>query len=145
VGTKSKWKNGILRFYNNAVVDENVEELSAAPTTSYPAMRGYGLSVVSCTAAASRFTLGAPVPGVTKDITVGDGAGTSFTCTVRCSTVANAITIGSPGTPPKQTVVLTPGSTYPAYAQLRGVTTVLWVMTSFTTGKGGAALTTACT
>ena len=143
MGTKSKWKNGRLVFYNNAVVDEAVEEFSADPTTSYVAMRGYGLSVVSCTAN-SLFTLGAPVAGVTKDVTVGDGKGSSFTCTVRCSTVANAITIGSPTTS-INTVVLTPGSTIPAYVQLRGVSTVLWAVTSFTTGKGGAALTTACT
>ena len=143
MGTKSKWKNGRLVFYNNAVVDEAVEEKSATPTTSYVALNGYGLSVISCTAN-SRFTLGAPVAGVTKDITVGDGKGSSFTATVRCSTVANSITIGSPTTSINR-VVLTPGSTITAYVQLRGVSTVLWAVTSFTTGKGGASLTTACT
>jgi len=143
MGTKSKWKKGRLTFYNDAVVDGTVEEFSAIPTTSFVAMAGYGLSVIGCTAA-SLFTLGAPVAGVTKDIVVGDGKGSSFTATIRCSTVANQIRIANPTTD-MNGVVLTPGSTIPAYVQLRGVSTVLWVLTSFTTGKGGASLTTACT
>lgn len=143
MGTKSKWKVGRLTFYNDAVVDGTVEEFSAVPTTSYVAMKGYGLAVVGCTAN-SLFTLGVPCAGVTKDIVVGDGKGSSFTCTVRCSTVAKQVRIANPTTD-MCGIVLTPGSTIPAYAQLRGVSTVLWALTSFTTGKGGASLTTACT
>jgi hypothetical protein len=139
VGTKSKWKNGILRFYNDAVVEENVETLTTAG-----AMRGYGLSVINTTAAAT-FTMGAPVPGVVKDIAVGTIDASSWAATIRCSTVANSITVGSPSSDVQNGIVLTPGSTLPARAQLRGATTILWVLTSFSTGKGGAALTTACT
>ena len=140
MGTKSKWKAGKLTFYNDAVVDAG----SVVQTTASGAIAGYGLSVIACTSNGT-YTLGAPVAGVTKDITVGNGAGSSFVATIRCSTVANSVTIGSPSSDSQNGVVLTPGSTIPAYVQLRGASTVLWVLTSFTTGKGGAALTTACT
>jgi len=143
MGTKSKWKRGRLTFYNDAVVDGTVESKSAVPTTSYVDLKGYGLSVIGCTAN-SRFTLGAPVAGVTKDITVGNGKGSSFVATVRFSTVANRILATAPATDVNG-IVMTPGSTIPSYVQLRGVSTILWAITSFTTGKGKASMTTACT
>ena len=145
MGTKSKWKNGILRFYNNAVVEENVEQLSTAG-----AVRGYGLTVISTTQAGT-YTMGAPVPGVVKDITVGDGDGSSFAATIRCSTVANSVTIASPSSDSQNGIILTPGSTYPAGVSLRGVTTVLWTIVGTaiagTTLMSGntVTLTTACT
>jgi len=139
MGTKSKWKNGILRFYNNAVVDENVESIDA--TT---ALLGYGLSVINTTADQS-YSLGAPCAGVTKDILVGNGDGSSFVASIILTT---GNTLSTPSTiKSKHMFTLTPGSTIPAYVQLRGVSTTVWALTSFnTTGKGAISFTSAvCT
>jgi len=130
MGTKSKWKNGILRFYNNAVVDENVVTTTAAGT-----LLGYGLSVISNTAAAT-YTLGAPVKGVTKHITVD----TSFVATVRMSTVENQVRVAAPATA-VNSLTLNPGSSYPTNVSLRGVSTVLWAITG--AGCAGSTLMSA--
>ena len=130
MGTKSKWKNGILRFYNNAVVDENVVTTTAAGT-----LLGYGLSVISNTAAAT-YTLGAPVKGVTKHITVD----TSLVATVRMSTVPNQVRVAAPATA-VNSLTLNPGSSYPTNVSLRGVSTVLWAITG--AGCAGSTLMSA--
>lgn len=126
MGTKSKWKNGILRFYNNAVVDENVVTTTAAGT-----LLGYGLSVIKDNAART-YTLGPPVKGVTKQITLAS----SLVATVRLSTVANQVRIAAPATD-INTLTLNPGSSYPTNVSLRGVSTVLWAIT----GAGCAGTT----
>jgi len=141
MGTKSKWKKGRLTFYNDAVVDSNVVTTTAAGT-----LNAYGLSVITSSAAAT-YTLGVPEAGMTKDIVVGS----SWVATVRCSTVANLVTILSPSSDNQNGVVLTPGSTYTASVTLRGVSTVLWALTGV--GTAGSTLmagntvelTTACT
>lgn len=126
MGTKSKWKNGILRFYNNAVVDENV-----VTTTAAGALNGYGLSIISDNAART-YTLGAPVKGVTKHITVA----TSLVATVRLSSVANQVRIAAPATA-VNSLTMNPGSTYPTNISLRGISTVMWAIT----GAGCAGTT----
>lgn len=147
MGTKSKWINGILRFYNNAVVDENVVVTTAAGT-----LTGYGLSVISSTVAGT-YTMAPPIKGVIKDIHVGyNGAkGSTFAATVRFSSVANQVTGSGPATTEViNGVVLTPLSTYPAVISLRGVSTVVWAITAAggvgTPLMGNAVVTTtACT
>jgi len=148
MGTKSKWKAGKLTFYNDAVVDGNVEIIDDVASN----LLGYGLSVINLTTDAV-CTLGAPAEGVTKDIIVGNGAGSSFVASIRLSTVANTLaapdSVGliTPSTIAKiNTIVLTPGSTIPAFVQLRGYSTSAWCLTSFnTTGKGAISFTTVCT
>ena len=131
MGTKSKWKNGILRFYNNAVVDENV----VTTTENQSAINGYGLSVIKHTAAATTagvYVLGAPVMGVTKQVIVQS----SNPVHLRGSTVDNQVRFAAPTTD-VNALILTPGSSYPANVSLRGVSTVLWAIVG-----GGAAGTT---
>jgi len=148
MGTKSKWKNGILRFYNNAVVDENVEVISDVAST----LTGYGLSVINLTTAAV-MTLGAPVKGVTKDIVCGAVNGSTFVASIRLSTVANTLAspvsvgIVSPSTIAKiNTIVLAPTTKRSAFVQLRGLSTLQWCLTSFAAGGTAAiSFTTACT
>jgi len=136
MGTKSKWKAGKLTFYNDAVVDGTVESIDA--TT---ALLGYGLSVISTTADQT-YSLGAPVAGVTKDILVGSGKGSSFVASIVLTTGNTLVT---PSTiESKHTFTLTPGASIPAYLQLRGVSTTVWALTSFnTTGKGAVSFTSA--
>ena len=136
MGTKSKWKRRRLTFYNDAVVDGTVETIDA--TT---ALLGYGLSVIGTTVDQD-YSLGAPCAGVTKDIMVGIGKGSSFVATVVLSTGATLIT---PSTiQSKHTFTLTPGASIPAYVQLRGLSTVKWALASFnTTGKGAISFTSA--
>ena len=148
MGTKAKWKAGKLTFYNDAVVDGNVETISDVASN----LTGYGLSVINLTTNAV-CTLGPPAAGVLKDIVCGTVSGSSFVASVRLSTVANTLAapnsvgIVSPSTIAKiNTIVLTPGSTIPAFVQLRGLSTLQWCLTSFnTTGKGAVTFTTACT
>lgn len=148
MGTKSKWKNGILRFYNNAVVDENVEVISDVASN----LTGYGLSAINLTTAAV-MTLGAPVKGVTKDIVCGLTINSSFAASIRLSTVANTLAapnsvgIVSPSTIAKiNTIVLSPSSQHSACVQLRGLSTVEWCLKSFnTTGQAALSFTTVCT
>jgi hypothetical protein len=130
MGTKSKWKNGILRFYNNAVVDENVVTTTAGGT-----LLGYGLSVLKDSSAAT-YVLGAPVKGVTKHIIVQ----TTFAATVRMSTVANQVRVAAPTTA-VNSLTLNPGSSYPTNVSLRGVSTVLWAITG--AGCAGSTLMSA--
>jgi len=128
MGTKSKWKNGILRFFNNAVVDENV-----VVTTAAGALLGYGLSVISSTINGT-YTLGAPVKGVVKDIVVGHNLAakpSSFVATVRFSTVDGQVIALTPAsTGVFNGVILTPTSAYPAMISLRGASTVRWAITA---------------
>lgn len=127
MGTKSKWKNGILRFYNNAVVEENV-----VVTTAAGALLGYGLSVISSTINGT-YTLGAPVKGVVKDIVVGHNleSDSSFVATVRFSTVDGQVIALTPAsTGVFNGVILTPTSAYPAMISLRGASTVRWAITA---------------
>jgi len=127
MGTKSKWKNGILRFYNNAVVEENV-----VVTTAAGALLGYGLSVISSTINGT-YTLGAPVAGVVKDIVVGHNlaSDSTFVATVRFSTVDGQVTAHTPATTGVfNGLILTPTSAYPAMVSLRGASTTKWVITA---------------
>jgi len=136
MGTKSKWKAGKLTFYNDAVVDGTIETIDA--TT---ALLGYGLSVISTTADQT-YSLGAPVAGVTKDIAVGGGKGSSFVATIVLTTGNTLVT---PSTiQSKHRFTLTPAASIPAYLQLRGLSTLRWCLTSFnTTGKGAVSFTSA--
>ena len=127
MGTKSKWKNGILRFYNNAVVDENVEV-----TTAAGALLGYGLSVISSTINGT-YTLGAPVAGVVKDIVVGHNlaSDSSFVATVRFSTVdGQVLALTGATTGVFNGLIMTPTSAYPACVSLRGASTIRWAITA---------------
>jgi len=136
MGTKAKWKSGKLTFYNDAVVDGTVESIDA--TT---ALLGYGLSIIGTTADQS-YSLGPPVLGVTKDIMVGIGKGSSFVASI---VLTSGNTLVTPSTiKSKHTFTLTPGASIPAYVQLRGVSTAAWALTSFnTTGKGAISFTSA--
>ena len=134
MGTKAKWLKGKLTFHNNAVVEENVQAYTAAGTVN-----NYGLVVLNATQNASFYINGGPAIGQKLDIVVG----TSFVASVFCSTVNNEVRILGSATDVNGMVFI-PGSTYPGgSATLRGVTTATWALTSFSTGKGGLALTTA--
>lgn len=130
-GTKAKWKNSVLRFYGNAVVDENV-----VTHTTNGAMLGYGLSVVDATGAIAGtvgvYVLDPPVKGVTKQIVVQS----SHIAYVRGSTVDNQVRFASPATD-VNSIKLVPDSTYPLSLCLRGVSSVLWAIVG-----GGVAGTT---
>lgn len=148
MGTKSKWVNRRLTFYNaplnfstgSYAVDQNV-----VTTTAAGALNGYGLSYITTTAAGT-YTLGAPEAGVEKQIIVNS----SFAATVRASSVANSRTIASPSSDTQNSIILTPGSTYTASATLRGLSTVLWALmsggvTGTTLFNGTVTLSSACT
>lgn len=127
MATKSKWKNGILRFFNNAVVDENV-----VVTTAAGALLGYGLSVISSTVNGT-YTLGAPVKGVVKDIVVGHNLAldSTFVATIRFSTVDGQVLVLTPATTGVfNGLILAPTSKYPAMVSLRGASTVRWAITA---------------
>ena len=132
MGTKSKWKNEVLRFYNDAVIDESVDQ-----TTANGFLPGHGLSLISGVPGVTVgvFVLKPPVKGVTKQIVTQ----TSNIFYVRCSTVDNQVRIAAPTTT-VNSIVLHPGSTYPVSVSLRGMSTVLWAVCG-----GGAIGTTLMT
>jgi len=134
MGTKAKWLKGKLTFHNNAVVEENV--VSVVGGTTIP---NYGLVILNPTTNQSYYINGGPAIGQKLEIVVG----TSLIASVFCSTANNVVRIVGPATDINGMVFI-PGSTYPSgTATLRGVTTATWALTSFSTGKGGLALTTA--
>lgn len=145
MGTKSKWKKGVLHFYNNAVVDENV-----VVTTAAGALLGYGLSVISSTVNGT-YVMAPPIKGVVKDIVVGHNLAlnSSFVATVRFSTVAGQVTLVSENSSANG-LVLTARSSYPAAVSLRGLSSVGWALTAAggvgtTLALANVAITTACT
>jgi len=130
-GTKAKWKNSVLRFYNNAVTDDNV-----VTHTTNGTMLGYGLSVVDATGAAAGsvfvYVLDPPIKGVVKNIFVQS----SNIVYVRGSSVDNQVRFASPSTT-VNSIKIVADSTYPTSLNLRGVSSVLWAITG-----GGVAGTT---
>ena len=134
MGTKAKWLKGKLTFHNNAVVDENVVSVVGGTT-----IRNYGLVILNPTTNQSYYINGGPAIGQKLEIVVG----TSLVASVFCSTANNVVRIVGAATDINGMVFI-PGSTHPGgCVTLRGVTTATWAMTSFSTGKGGLALTTA--
>ena len=133
MGTKAKWLKGKLTFHNNAVVEENVTSVVGGTT-----IRNYGLVTLSPTTAQSYYINGGPAIGQKLEIVVN----TSIVASVFCSTTKNTVRILSPSTTINGLVFIG-GSTYPGSVTLRGVTTATWALTSFSTAKGGIALTTA--
>jgi len=134
MGTKAKWLKGKLTFHNNAIVDANV--FSVIGGTTIP---NYGLVVLSPTTDQSYYINGGPAIGQKLEIVVD----TSLIASVFCSTTSNEVRILGSATDVNGFVFI-PGSTYPSGSvTLRGVTTATWALTSFSTGKGGLALTTA--
>jgi len=145
MGTKSKWKKGVLHFYNNAVVDENV-----VVTTAAGALLGYGLSVISSTINGT-YTMAPPIKGVVKDIVVGHNlaSDSTFVATVLFSTVAGQVTLVSEHSS-AQGLTLTPTSKWPAVVSLRGLSSAEWAITACggvgsTKMRAAVAITTACT
>ena len=164
MGTKSKWKNGKLHFYDDktglglptqSVVDEGSIVITTAAggggATGIGTLIGYGLSVISSTINGT-YTLGVPIKGVIKDIQVGHDLTeqSSFVATVRFSSVENLIRCIAP-TNDKNSVVLTAYSSYPACVSLRGVSSVYWALTAAggvgtsRSAVNGVALSSACT
>jgi hypothetical protein len=134
MGTKAKWLKGKLTFHNNAVVEENVTSVVAGTT-----IRNYGLVVLSPTTDQSYYINGGPAIGQKLEIVVD----TSLIASVFTSTTNNQVRILGAATDINGMVFI-PGSTYSGGSvTLRGVTTDTWAITSFSTGKGGLALTTA--
>ena len=134
MGTKAKWLKGKLTFWNDALVEENVTSVVGGST-----IRNYGLVVLSPTTDQSYYINGGPAIGQKLEIVVD----TSLIASVFCSTTSNEVRILGSATDVNGMVFI-PGSTYPSgSATLRGVTTATWALTSFSTGKGGLALTTA--
>jgi hypothetical protein len=135
MGTKAKWLKGKLTFYNNAVVEENVQ---TAGTTVGMSIRNYGMVVLNPAAAAKYTISGGPAIGQKLDIV----CKSSLVASVYCSAVKNQVTIMCPNTKVNGFVMI-PGSTHGCAVTLRGVTTKAWAITSFSTAVGGMALTTA--
>ena len=145
MATRAKWRGGRLTFWNNALVEENVESVTSAQD-----IKSYGLTVIGTTANAT-YTLDPPHTGVVKDILVGTSNKSSFVATIRGSSVANQVTFASPSSDSQNAVVLTPGSTYPAGVTLRAISTSQWAITGVvnagTTLMSGntVTLSTVCT
>ena len=133
MGTKAKWLKGKLTFYNNAVVDENVTSIVGGTT-----IRNYGMVVLAPTTAQKYTIKNGPAIGQKLDIV----CKSSLVASVYCSAVKNQVTIMCPNTKVNGFVMI-PGSTHGCAVTLRGVTTKAWAITSFSTAKGGMALTTA--
>ena len=133
MGTKAKWLKGKLTFWNNDVVNSDIYSTGIVAATT---IRNWGL-VVLCPAAAAQYrVVGGPAIGQTLDIVVG----TSEITTVVFSTLKNSITVGGTSC---NSLVFEPGPGIPQSARLRGYTTSKWVVTDYSTMKGGFTLSSA--
>jgi hypothetical protein len=135
MGTRAKWRNGRLTFYNNALVDENV-----VTTTAAGDIKSYGLSVLGSSANAT-YTMDPPAKGVEKHVV----AYTTWTHTLRASSDLS-VEFGKSGGK-RYSITIAPTTkteNLGVSVMLRGVSTTLWSVTSYGSSDDVAG-STACT
>lgn len=118
---------GIVKDYNRRVADagslDNLQEVTSTGTELF----NYGISTISGTTEAKSYSLAAPVAGLRKTILVAAPSTGNITVTLDST---GTDFLGSTG----NSIVFTGGSTAPVGAELIGLSTSRWAISSLEDG-----------